>query len=426
MAIDKQQEFRDFILRGIRDNIYSKGSKLPGSRELVEPSGCAFTVVQTGLNSLIREGILYSVPRQGTYVREDWDQRILPENLRVFCPFWEEFLCKKLPTILPQLRPTQAFQNGAFEIRFTNEAIQHQQEYQDLSEFVEELYPNYQGLFKARIDEFRDADGKLFGLPLVFSPWIICCNQEIIQEGGGWVPSESWDWEELLELIRALRKNLPPEKTFAPFGQLASLLTLYFHLGGGTWNREQVKINTPASIRAIRELQKLFRISGAALNTRAFPGQAAITLCTHADIANSNIGNLHFLPLPRVTKVPQRTLMGGSLLCVRKMVSDFDLVRNLISSLLSDEFQAELCHARNGFPIRKQIAAEFIEENNSLDCLMMSEMPKITPTGFSLSPAAAAIFTGELRRLLNTNEAPENSAIQLQSAVEMLLKYKKI
>ena len=103
MAIDKQQEFRDFILRGIRDGIYPGGSKLPGSRELVEPSGCAFTVVQTALNSLVREGILYSVPRQGTYVREDWNQRILPENLRVFCPFWEKFLYKTLPSILPQL-----------------------------------------------------------------------------------------------------------------------------------------------------------------------------------------------------------------------------------------------------------------------------------------------------------------------------------
>ena len=426
MAIDKQQEFRDFILRGIRDGIYPGGSKLPGSRELVEPSGCAFTVVQTALNSLVREGILYSVPRQGTYVREDWDQRILPENLRVFCPFWEKFLYKTLPSILPQLRPTHAFQNAAFEIRFTNEAIQHQQEYQDLSEFVEELYPNCQGLYQARINEFRDLDGKLFGLPLIFSPWVICCNREIIEEGGGWMPSESWDWEELSELIRALRKKLPPEKVFAPFGHLASLLTLYFHLGGETWDREKVKLNTPESLRAIRELQKLREISGAELDPHVSPGKAAITICTRADITNCKIENLDFLPLPRVAKVPQRTLMGGSLLCVRRMVSDFDLVRKLVRYLLSDEFQTELCLARNGFPIRKQIAAEFMEENTPLDRLMMSEMPRIVPTGFSLSPAAGRIFTGELRKLLKTGEAPENSLIQLQSAVEMLLKYKTI
>ena len=426
MAIDKQQEFRDFILRGIRDGIYPGGSKLPGSRELVEPSGCAFTVVQTALNSLVREGILYSVPRQGTYVRDDWNQRILPENLRVFSLFWEKFLYKTLPAILPQLRPTQAFQNGAFEIRFTNESIQHQQEYQDLSEFVEELYPDCQGLFQSRINEYRDIDGKLFGLPLIFSPWIVCCNREIIEEGGGRLPSESWDWEEFLELIRTLRKKLPQEKVFAPFGQLASLLSLYFHLGGETWDREQVKINTPGSLRAIRELQKLCRISGASLNARAIPGRAAITLCTRADITNCNIENQNFLPLPRVAKVPQRTLMGGSLLCVRRMVSDFDLVRKLVRYLLSDEFQLNLCRARNGFPIRKQIAAEFMEANNPLDRLMMSEMPRIVSTGFSLSPAAGRIFTGELRKLLKTGEAPEKSLIPLQAAVEMLLKYNSI
>ena len=187
-----------------------------------------------------------------------------------------------------------------------------------------------------------------------------------------------------------------------------------------------MKLNTPESLRAIRELRKLLKISGAELNTHAAYGSAAITVCTRADIANSNIENLDFLPLPRVAKVPQRTLMGGSLLCVRRMVSDFDLVRKLVRYLLSDEFQTELCQARNGFPIRKQIAAEFMEENTPLDRLMMSEMPRITPTGFSLSPAAGRIFTGELRKLLKTDEAPENSLIKLQSAVEMLLKYKTI
>ena len=288
---DKQREFRDFILRKIRDGVYPGGSQLPGSRELVDPSGCAFTIVQAVLNSLVREGILYTVLRQGTYVRRDWSQRILPENLRVFCPFWEEFLREKLPPVLPQLRPTGAFQNGAFEIRFTNEAIQHQQEYQDLSEFVEELYPNGQGLFQARINEYRDLNGKLFGLPLTFSPWIVCCNPEIIREGGGRLSSESWDWEEFLELIRTLRKKLPPEKVFAPFGQLASLLTLYFHLGGETWDRDHVKIKTPESLRAIRELQNLCRISGAPLKAHVKPGFAAITLCTQAVIANGKIEN---------------------------------------------------------------------------------------------------------------------------------------
>ena len=423
---DKQREFRDFILRKIRDGVYPGGSKLPGSRELVEPSGCAFTIVQAVLNSLVREGILYTVLRQGTYVRKDWNQRILPENLRVFCPFWEEVLSEKLPSVLPQLRPTEAFQNGAFEIRFTNEAIQHQQEYQDLSEFVEELYPNGQGLFQTRINEYRDLNGKLFGLPLIFSPWIVCCNQDIIREGGGWLPSESWDWEEFLELIRTLRKKLPPEKVFAPFGQLASLLTLYFHLGGETWDREHVKIKTPESLLAIRELQKLYRISGAPLEAHIRPGLAAITLCTRSDIKNGNIENQNFLPLPRVAKVPQRTLMGGSLLCVRRMVSDFDLVRKLVSFLLSDEFQLELCRARYGFPIRKQVAAEFMEANDQLDRLLMSEMPRIVSTGFSLSPAAARIFTGELRELLKNNAEPEDSAARLQSAVEMLLRYNRI
>lgn len=256
-----------------------------------------------------------------------------------------------------------------------------------------------------------------------FSPWIVCCNEEIIREGCGWLPSESWDWEEFLELIRTLRKKLPPQKAFAPFGQLASLLTLYFHLGGETWDREQVKINTQESLRAIRELQKLYKISGAPLNTRAVPGSAAITLCTYADI---NGENHHFLPLPRVAKVSQRTLMGGSLLCVRKMVNDFDLVRKLVRYMLSDEFQLELCRTHNGFPIRKQIAAEFIEGNTQLDRLLISEMPRIVSTGFSLSPAGGRIFTGKLRELLKTDEAPENSLIQLQSAVEMLLKFNNI
>ena len=71
-------------------------------------------------------------------------------------------------------------------------------------------------------------------------------------------------------------------------------------------------------------------------------------------------------------------------------------------------------------------AAEFMEANDQLDRLLMSEMPRIVSTGFSLSPAAARIFTGELRELLKNNAEPEDSAARLQSAVEMLLRYNRI
>ena len=85
---DKLQITREYILSGIENGELAEGEKLPAARELAEAVGVSLPIAQMAFMSLTRDGILSSIPRQGTYVRHDWRDRILPGSFRAFRPIW--------------------------------------------------------------------------------------------------------------------------------------------------------------------------------------------------------------------------------------------------------------------------------------------------------------------------------------------------
>ena len=140
---DKLQSAREYILRRIDAGEFRGGEKLPSARELAERTGISFPIVQMAFNTLIADGILSSgVSRQGTCIRKDWAERILPGSFLSFRPVWNELFSQKIRPQIPELLAVDHFQAGACEIRVTYDAVSLQKEYLDLSEFLEEEYPD--------------------------------------------------------------------------------------------------------------------------------------------------------------------------------------------------------------------------------------------------------------------------------------------
>ena len=61
---DKLQAAREYILQKIERGELSGGAKLPAAREYSEEIGVSLPITQMAFNSLTRDGILVSVPRQ--------------------------------------------------------------------------------------------------------------------------------------------------------------------------------------------------------------------------------------------------------------------------------------------------------------------------------------------------------------------------
>ena len=181
--MDKLQFARESILHRIERGEFSAEAKLPAAMKYSETAGISFGVVQLAYNSLIRDGILYSIPRQGTFVRKDWRNRILPGCIQTYRPVWLDLL-KPLKEETPELFLSKSFREGAFEIRFSNDTQLHAGEYLDLTEFFEAEFPDKNDFFLEKIEQFRSRDGKLFGIPLIFSPWVICYHPDLIASAG--------------------------------------------------------------------------------------------------------------------------------------------------------------------------------------------------------------------------------------------------
>ena len=118
--MDKLQFARESILHRIECGEFPAEAKLPAAAKYCETIGVSFVVVQLAYNSLIRDGILYSIPRQGTFVRKDWRSRILPGSIQTYRSVWLELL-KPLKAETPELFLSNSFCEGAFEIRFSND-----------------------------------------------------------------------------------------------------------------------------------------------------------------------------------------------------------------------------------------------------------------------------------------------------------------
>lgn len=432
---DKLQSAREYILRKIEDGTLPGGAKLPAAREYAGECGVSLAIMQMAFTSLTGDGILHSVPRQGTYVREDWRDRILPGSFQTFRSAWKEVLGDLLARDLPGVRVCDRFKNGMYEIVNTWTAQFRQEEYLDLADFLEEVYPDRGDFFLSQFHSACSRGGRLYGIPLIFSPWVIACNVDMIRAAGAEVPQPGWLWEDLLSLVRQLRKVYSADQTLSLWPLSSLWVNFLFRSGGAIIVREngeyEVRLDDPRTLNGFRRIFELQRLLGREKDVltynqakqRFLEGASALFGATREDMNFQSPMNWTCVPLPIVPGGSDRQRQAADLFCVRRQVNNFDEVKAMIRLLLSSEVQERLGRIRYGIPIRRSAAIRSIDEEDPRDSVFFSEMARIAPDCTLAWPELYRMVFRCADRMWEEQLDPAEVLPELAAAMRVFIRY---
>lgn len=432
---DKLQSAREYILRKIEDGTLPGGAKLPAAREYAGECGVSLAIMQMAFTSLTGDGILHSVPRQGTYVREDWRDRILPGSFQTFRSAWKEVLGDLLARDLPEVRVCDRFKNGMYEIVNTWTAQFRQEEYLDLADFLEEVYPDRGDFFLSQFHSACSRGGRLYGIPLIFSPWVIACNVDMIRAAGAEVPLPGWLWEDLLSLVRQLRKVYSADQTLSLWPLSSLWVNFLFRSGGAIIVREngeyEVRLDDPRTLNGFRRIFELQRLLGREKDVltynqakqRFLEGASALFGATREDMNFQSPMNWTCVPLPIVPGGSDRQRQAADLFCVRRQVNNFDEVKAMIRLLLSSEVQERLGRIRYGIPIRRSAAIRSIDEEDPRDSVFFSEMARIAPDCTLAWPELYRMVFRCADRMWEEQLDPAEVLPELAAAMRVFIRY---
>ncbi|MBS1368543.1 MAG: extracellular solute-binding protein [Lentisphaeria bacterium] len=427
---DKLNIAREYIIGQLETGNLSGGDKLPGARELSEQIGVSHAITQMAFVSLVRDGVLESFPRSGTFVRGDWRERILPDSFVSFRSVWSDVVRSRFPG----LQVHDCFRKGVFEIRTTLEVLHRRDEYLNLAELFREAYPDDAPFFSAPFRSFRTADGGLFGIPLIFSPRVLCYNAGMLAGAGCPEPRSGWGWDEFIEDIRRLRRLHPPERIFN-WSFLPFWMNFIFRAGGGiigTAGVSEVMLDSPRTRDGIMKVRELYRALGVtekwpALNpyeAHFSNGECAFMLAARQEVNFNAPHCWKSVPLPLIPGGADLTAQATDLLCVRRYGGDLPLARELIRLMLSEEVQDHIGQLRYGIPIRKSSAMRSFDPEDSRDALFLSEMTKISADYNLDSPELTRMINHGLNEIwLNGADVDETTA-ELAAALRTVLRYR--
>ncbi|UKI32761.1 MAG: hypothetical protein L6W00_04160 [Lentisphaeria bacterium] len=232
--IDKNLEIRNRLLDRIESGEWKTGDKLPGgadpcprSRLLLHPS--AERHREPGAAGHSPEH-----PRNGTFVRENWEKRLIQKSFLLYESKFIDDLRQELAPLTrnnPALWVTSKSHRAIYEIRVSHYLLGHHAEYMDLTPIFDRLFPDPDLFFTPLLDAFR-INGKLYGIPLLFSPRIIVFNRRIFAENNVPFPRRNWSWEEFMQCVWTLRQKLPAEKAFLFTASPFQFTTIAARFGG--------------------------------------------------------------------------------------------------------------------------------------------------------------------------------------------------
>lgn len=428
---------RSYILQLLEGSKIKGGDKLLGARAIATKVGVSFLKVQQAIDGLVRDGILKTISRKGTFVQENWRERILQTNLSLYnASFpWVRHLSEILERRLPSLRLVSEFSGGVFELTTTLKAQVNRREYMDLSDIFHRLYSDKSIFYERPFATCRAADG-LWGIPFIFSPRVIFFNHKLFEKAGCDAPRAGWTWEEFIVCIRKLKKVLPCDKVFDWNTNAHFWINFIFRAGGGLIDLmcdDPVKIDHPRTQYAIRLLSDLRDELG--MEDRNFEfqqdflaGDAAFLVAPREFmifIAESGFEDWRTAPLPLIKGGVDVNVQATDLLCVRKNCVDYDLAEAFIETMLSEEVQDLIAKSRYGIPIRKSSAFKSVDIEDPRDSLFMAEASKMTAEYNIDSPELLTLIQDGIAQIWKERQDVEKATFELASGVRTFLKIKK-
>ncbi|MBS1372199.1 MAG: extracellular solute-binding protein [Lentisphaeria bacterium] len=438
MKQDKLTIVRNWILDLLESGEVPAGEKLPVTRDIAAATGISLLIVQSAVESLSNEGVLYKVPRHGVYVHPDWSSRILQRNVFFFDPLYElpyrSDLIGRLQKEFPLLRVVKGFRHGMFELRTTGYLQSHHAEYADLSEIFRSVFPDDSDFTNAPFEACR-MNGRLVGLPLIFSPRVMFCNTALLERAGVPEPAAGWTWNDFRKALAAFRPLLPPEKRYYWKGEPFIWMN-YLRRAGGTLidpaASDPVRIDTPETRRGLEAIRQLLRENEIpfvpALPNyweRFIDGELPFLEQPREFLPlldRNGCRNWRTAPLPAFPGGNDTTVQATDILCVRRECADMHTAAGLVRLLLGESFQNYIAELRYGIPIRLSAMQRSLDPNDAGDRLFLSEIPKMT-TNYHLSDSTLykLVVTG-INRILAGEADIEEGTAELAAMTRTFLK----
>ncbi len=432
MAIDKNSAVRNRLLDKLEDGTWKAGTKLPGARQLAAEMGCCFTHMQTVLESLVQQGILLAVPRGGTFVREHWEQRLLPGNLVVFQGLGrhpiEQLLRGLLTEHLPEIRYCRAFKKGIFEIQVSHSVLGHHGRYMDLAPLFQKIYPDRSRFFEQPLNPFY-VNGKLCGVPIIFSPRFLIFDRRFFARYGVPEPKPHWTFEDFLETVTRFQGKLPPEQIY-PWNRMLSDFYVYSsRFGGYILDPETgaVRLDGDRMLEGLRQFIRLRELLGNPPDSRAVYGETAMWLSCREELVE--LRKKDFFPHLAAVQLPlpeggrDANLQTTQLLCVRNECADMALAEKTIRFMLSEEVQNHFADNFYGVPMLRSAIGGSLDPTCPVDSVIREELDKVMCDYSLFDPGLYHLVSDSIRMVLGESlPDAEKSMRELSNVIRFVLR----
>ena len=438
---DKVSQACDYILDKIESGEYKVGEAIPAARKLTQEVGASFAIVQHAVNVLSNAGILRSISRQGSVVREGWQDCLMPNHFIVFKTdtdlLWLPGFRKLLAEKLPDIRYCRGFDKGMFELQPTLYVQAHRNEFLDLAPYFNELFPDASLFFDFPFRSFRNPDGSMFAVPFIFSPRVIFYNRSVLKQNGCPEPRDGWQWSDFTDSLRLLKRTIPPGILLNYHSISYYWINFVFRCGGSLLEQDPenpVKIDSPetmAGIRAVRELAGILEKQEPSFSylDSFVSGKTAFLLSEREILCylkHRNFDDWGVVPMPRMPGGKNVMAQATDLICVRKECVDPDMIRSFLAFMLSEEVQDYIAAEKYGIPIRKSSAQKSIDLTDRRDLLFLTEMGCMSAEYNLDSPELMELIQNGISQIIQEQDKPlEKSLERLADAVRIFLEIKR-
>ena len=382
-------DIHEYILDLI-ENELGPGAKLPGARSIAEKFSCSLPRVQTVFDLLEESGVVASRPRSGTYVSTDYKERLLVRN--VVCSKFRSALSDEQRRLFrkkfPELHLTGAFHGGGVEILSSFTALTRRHLYQDLSGIFEECFPDCEKRFYMEALSPFCIEGRLFAVPIMFSPQILWFNPELFRQAGAALPENSWGRREFFAALRQLRKTFSGRRiiNYSPHFQQWSR---FVHASGAFFFDpalpEPVQADSPETIRACLKYLEVLRELDLAVDYDPDPlksfseGKLALFSGFRQSAYHFKECGIRFTPgavlMPDLGAGEKQ--LGAALIGFRSNFADREKIRELLRFWLSDSIQETLGISGYGVPFLRSAAQKTLDPSGEPDRFLLEKIPPL-------------------------------------------------
>jgi hypothetical protein len=432
---DRTTLVRGHILDQLEAGTLQGGDRLPSARHLAAQLDVSFIKVLQAVESLVQDGVLETHPRIGIFVQSDWRSRVLHENLSIFNQVgrlpWIAGVRDILAEELPGLRLTHAFASGIIELKTTLHVQMHHDQYLDLAPVLERCYPDQSQFFAEPFAPFR-ADGRLVGVPFIFSPRVIFYDPALFARAGCPEPRAGWTWEGFLATVRHLRAALPGIQAISWHTRPYQWLNYVLRAGGRLFDpaaADPVRVDSPATRNGLRCVRELGAVLGRpAWDERAegafARGESAMHLGEREvlpSLSRAGIDGWRTVPLPVLPGGSDVTSQATDLICVRRNCVRPELIERYVRVMLSERVQDHVGAQRYGIPVRRSSAVASLDLADPRDALFATEIPKLRGESCAVSPELLRFMFRGVTRLLDEDIDIDQGTAELAAAARTML-----